>query len=141
MTENNQVYIDDVAIEKAEDYRQRKTTSVLTIIFTDIAQSTYLREKLGEVDYEQQREEHDETIQQIIQADDAGAVLKSTGDGILANNSQNFGNTPCPNEKKSREFYFHPAVENFHELSIPLCSEITSGVIRFPNPISTSRWM
>jgi class 3 adenylate cyclase/CheY-like chemotaxis protein len=77
-------FIDDAAIKKADDYRRRKTTSVLTVVFTDIVNSTKLREDLGEIDYELIREEHDSFITKIFESDDAGTIVKSTGDGVLA---------------------------------------------------------
>ncbi len=77
-------FIDEKTIEVAESYRQRKSTSVLSIVFTDIANSTALREDLGEREYEKIREEHDKYLTHKIEEDDAGVVVKSTGDGVLA---------------------------------------------------------
>jgi len=71
-------------IQRTEQYRRQKLTAVLAVLFTDIASSTALREELGEVDYERMREEHDSTVAKIIEGDKAGAVVKSTGDGVLA---------------------------------------------------------
>jgi len=76
--------VDDRAIRIAEEYRRRKTTSVLTIMFTDIAGSTELREQLGEVTYEQLREAHDKAIRDLVESGGGGSVVKSTGDGALA---------------------------------------------------------
>lgn len=70
--------------ERAEEYRRRKTTSVLAIVFSDIANSTALREELGEIHYERIREEYDGTFSRIIENDEGGAVVKSTGDGALS---------------------------------------------------------
>jgi class 3 adenylate cyclase len=67
----------------AESFRRRKATSVLTIVFTDIVSSTQLREDLGEHQYEALREEYDDIFGSIVSRDDAGAVVKSTGDGAL----------------------------------------------------------
>lgn len=78
------LFPDELSVEVAENYRRRKTTSVLAIVFTDIARSTELREQLGEVRYESVREEHDHAVREIIEAKDAGSVVKSTGDGLLA---------------------------------------------------------
>jgi class 3 adenylate cyclase len=77
-------FSDSRALADAEQYRRRKTTSVLAIVFSDIANSTALREQLGEIRYEALREEYDGEFAKIIQRDDAGAVVKSTGDGALA---------------------------------------------------------
>jgi len=84
MTKEDSIYIDEFAVKGAEQYRRRKTTSVLAIVFTDIANSTQLREDLGEIKYEELREDYDKKFTNIIRADDAGAVVKSTGDGALA---------------------------------------------------------
>ena len=74
---------DPNTLNEAEQYRRRKTTSVLAIVFTDIADSTYLREQLGEIEYERLREKYDEDFSDIVESEDAGAVVKSTGDGAL----------------------------------------------------------
>jgi class 3 adenylate cyclase/CheY-like chemotaxis protein len=68
----------------AEEYRRRKTTSVLAIVFTDIANSTRLRDELGEIRYEELREDYDAQFEEIISREDAGAIVKGTGDGALA---------------------------------------------------------
>jgi class 3 adenylate cyclase/CheY-like chemotaxis protein len=76
--------LDERAINTAEEYRRRKVTSVLTIMFTDIAGSTELREELGEVSYEHHREGHDEAVRGLVESANAGCIVKSTGDGALA---------------------------------------------------------
>lgn len=75
---------DGKTVGTAEEYRRRKTTSVLAIVFTDIAGSTHLREKLGEIQYEKIREAFEAQFADVICRDDAGAVVKGTGDGALA---------------------------------------------------------
>jgi len=77
-------FTDKTTIELAEEYRKRKITSVLTIVFTDIANSTYLREQLGEIAYEKLREEYDNKFSEIVEEGEIGSVVKSTGDGALA---------------------------------------------------------
>lgn len=71
-------------IRVAEEYRRRKVTSVLAIMFTDIEGSTDLREELGELTYERYREEHDGLVRDLVASENAGVVVKSTGDGALA---------------------------------------------------------
>ena len=71
-------------LERAEAYRRRKSTSVLAIVFTDTADSTAIRESLGDVRYEAMREAFDEAVAAIIEEADDGFVVKSTGDGCLA---------------------------------------------------------
>jgi class 3 adenylate cyclase/CheY-like chemotaxis protein len=75
--------LDEGAVRLAEEYRRRKDTSVLSIMFTDIEGSTELRENLGEVAYELQREACDRDIRDLVEAGGAGALVKSTGDGAL----------------------------------------------------------
>lgn len=77
-------FYDDTAIAAADRFRQRKKTSVLAIVFTDIAGSTGLREELGDLEYENRRVKHDEEVRSIIEAEEVGAVVKGTGDGCLA---------------------------------------------------------
>lgn len=77
-------FVDAATISAAEEYRRRKVTSVLSIVFTDIVRSTELREKLGEVAYEEIREANDEVVRGTIELESAGALVKSTGDGALA---------------------------------------------------------
>jgi class 3 adenylate cyclase len=76
--------LDDAAIRVAEAYRRKKVTSVLAVMFTDIAGSTELREELGEVAYEQHREVHEDAVRGLVESGGAGAVVKSTGDGVMA---------------------------------------------------------
>jgi adenylate cyclase len=57
---------------------------VLAIVFTDISGSTELRERLGEIEYERLREAHDDLVRDVIEAGDAGKLVKFTGDGALA---------------------------------------------------------
>ena len=72
------------AVKLTDDYRRRKRAAVLAILFTDLENSTSLRERMGEQAYESLREEHDDVLARTITADDAGAVVASTGDGVLA---------------------------------------------------------
>src|SRR5205809_3797053 len=76
--------VDVADVQRVEAYRRRKETAVLAIVFTDIVRSTNLREELGEVEYEQLREQHDEMVGDLVMVGDAGSVVKSTGDGFLA---------------------------------------------------------
>jgi len=72
------------AIQRTDEYRRRKRAAVLAILFTDLENSTGLRERLGEQAYEVLREEHDGVLSRSITAEDGGAVVASTGDGVLA---------------------------------------------------------
>lgn len=75
---------DDKTVRAADEFRRRKTTAVLAIAFTDIVGSTDLREKLGETRYEALREEFESRFSAEICRDDAGTIVKGTGDGALA---------------------------------------------------------
>jgi class 3 adenylate cyclase len=76
--------LDEKDVRRAETYRIRKNTAVLAVLFTDIVRSTQLLDEIGENAYERIREEHHATVTALIEANDAGAVVKSTGDGALA---------------------------------------------------------
>lgn len=76
--------LDGKTVDTAEQYRRRKSTAVLAIVFTDIADSTRLRDELGEILYEKIREDYDVRFEEIINRDDAGVIVKGTGDGALA---------------------------------------------------------
>lgn len=80
---NESVSLQPQAIEFAEDFRRRKKTTLLAIVFTDIADSTALREKLGEIRYEAERESFDAEFERIVCRDDGGCIVKGTGDGAL----------------------------------------------------------
>ena len=72
------------ALRRAEEFRRAKSTSVLAVLFTDIARSTELREQLGEGPYEKIRLQHDRLLEDIVSHDGGGVLLKSLGDGALA---------------------------------------------------------
>jgi len=84
MANPKESYSDLTTIKKADEFRKRKATSVLAIVFTDIAGSTMLNEQLGEIEYQRLKEEYDNNFTDIIEGNDAGCVVKSTGDGALA---------------------------------------------------------
>lgn len=71
-------------LQVAEQYRRRRETAVLCVVFGDIKDSTRLLEELGEVDYDELRRWHDQVVRTVIEKDDAGTVLKTAGDGFLA---------------------------------------------------------
>ena len=58
-------------------------TGTLTIVFTDLAESTALRARLGERSADVVRREHDHALAEVV-ARHHGRVVKATGDGILA---------------------------------------------------------
>ncbi|MDA1348126.1 MAG: adenylate/guanylate cyclase domain-containing protein [Chloroflexi bacterium] len=67
---------------------RQDNTSVLVIFFDDMRESTALKagltEKTDEHTFQKLRQEHDSLLTEIITRGDAGQVVKSTGDGLLA---------------------------------------------------------
>ena len=63
-------------------------TSVLVIFFDDMRESTALKagltEQTDEHTFQKLRKEHDSLLTEIITRGEAGQVIKSTGDGLLA---------------------------------------------------------
>ncbi len=70
-------------INKIEEFRKSKHTAVLAILFSDIVNSTYASEKLGEQTYSKLRHIHDELFTQIMTRDNAGVIIKQIGDSFL----------------------------------------------------------
>ena len=70
-------------INKIEEFRKSKHTAVLAILFSDIVNSTYASEKLGEQIYSKLRHIHDELFTQIMCRDNAGVIIKQIGDSFL----------------------------------------------------------
>jgi class 3 adenylate cyclase/CheY-like chemotaxis protein len=71
-------------VARADDYRRRKETSVLSIVFGDIAGATRLLEHLGEVKYDALRQQHNAIVESVIEREDAGCLVQVMGDGFLA---------------------------------------------------------
>ncbi|MEO7923487.1 MAG: adenylate/guanylate cyclase domain-containing protein [Chitinophagaceae bacterium] len=70
-------------IDKIEAYRKSKHTAVLVILFSDIVNSTYATENLGELSYSKLRHIHDELFNRIMCRDNAGVIIKQIGDSFL----------------------------------------------------------
>lgn len=70
-------------INKIESFRKSRQTAVLTILFSDIVNSSYATEKLGEQVYSQLRHIHDELFTRIMCADNSGIIIKQIGDSFL----------------------------------------------------------
>ncbi len=70
-------------INKIEEFRKSKHTAVLAILFSDIVNSTYATEKLGEQVYSRLRHIHDELFTTIMCRDNAGVIIKQIGDSFL----------------------------------------------------------
>ena len=63
-------------------------TRVRVVFFDDMRGSTALKERLtgrgGEEAFQELRKEHDRLVTEVVTRDDAGEVIKSTGDGLIA---------------------------------------------------------
>ena len=70
-------------IKKIEEFRKSKQTAVLAILFSDVVNSTFATEKLGEQTYSQLRHIHDELFIQIMCRSNAGIIIKEIGDSFL----------------------------------------------------------
>ncbi len=71
-------------LQKAEEFRRRKNTSVLVIVFADMESSARLREDLGEVQFELIRNRMMKVLMDTVAKNGDGVVLKNIGDGVLA---------------------------------------------------------
>lgn len=82
--EQNQVALTENDIEVIDQFRRKKSTAVLTILFTDIKGFTNLTEEKGEAYSNTIRHHHDNIIVPIIERDGGGRVIKHIGDAIMA---------------------------------------------------------
>jgi len=71
-------------LQRIDQYRRDKNTSVLVVMFTDITGSTEFAEKHGEEAYNALRLRHNKILLGIIERDDAGRFVKNIGDAIMA---------------------------------------------------------
>ena len=71
-------------LQRIDQYRRDKNTSVLVVMFTDISGSTEFAEKHGEEAYNALRRRHNDILLGIIERDDAGRFVKNIGDAIMA---------------------------------------------------------
>jgi len=71
-------------LQKAEEFRRIKNTSVLVIVFADMERSARLRESLGEVQFDPIRKRMMQVLVDAITESGDGIVIKNTGDGVLA---------------------------------------------------------
>lgn len=67
-----------------DDYRKKKNTAVLTIMFTDIQGFTALTENKGETYVHELHGAHDKILVDTIEESGAGIVIKYIGDSIMA---------------------------------------------------------
>ena len=88
MTDNNkqqnQVALTENDIQEIDQFRRKKSTAVLTILFTDIKGFTSLTEEHGDAYSNKIRHNHDNIIVPIIERGGGGRVIKHIGDAIMA---------------------------------------------------------
>ncbi|RPI78589.1 MAG: adenylate/guanylate cyclase domain-containing protein [Desulfobacteraceae bacterium] len=85
MTEkNNSIYFDKQQLALVDEFRKRRNTSVLTVMFTDMKGYTTMTEEKGDEYSNRMIELHDALLEKIIEAEGAGKVLRHIGDAILA---------------------------------------------------------
>ena len=70
-------------IEKIDEFRRSKETSVLVVMFTDLKGSTRIAEERGERYAQGMRHIHDEMLLEIIERDGRGLYIRGVGDSIL----------------------------------------------------------
>ena len=71
-------------LNSIDDYRKKKNTAVLTIMFTDIEGFTALTDEKGESYVHYLHAEHDRILSGVIEAGNVGMVIKYIGDSIMA---------------------------------------------------------
>lgn len=67
-----------------DEYRKKKNSAVLTIMFTDIQGFTSLTEEKGEAYVHSLTENHNKILTSIIEENNAGIIIKFIGDAIMA---------------------------------------------------------
>lgn len=80
---NKNIEIAETDLRKVEEFRKRQNTSVLVVLFSDLQDSTRLREELGDIEFTKILKEHDSKMLPLIKKFN-GEYIKSVGDGVLA---------------------------------------------------------
>lgn len=83
VTNSNLPILSSDEINRIDEFRKAKQTAVLAILFSDIENSTYATEKLGEQSYSKLRHIHDELFIRIMTHDNSGKIIKEMGDSFL----------------------------------------------------------
>jgi class 3 adenylate cyclase len=81
---NHFTAIDEQQLAIIDEFRKRRNTSVLTIMFTDMKGFTALTEEKGEQYTNRLVDLHDALLTKIIEAEGAGKVLRYIGDSVMA---------------------------------------------------------
>jgi len=70
-------------IERIEQFRKRKETAVLVIMFTDLKGSTEIAERRGDEYARRMLYVHNQLLLEIIEREGKGLVIRSIGDALL----------------------------------------------------------
>jgi class 3 adenylate cyclase len=84
MEQNNSIRFDPQQLALVDEFRKRRNTSVLTVMFTDMKGYTTMTEEKGDEYSNRMVDMHDALLERIIEAEGAGKVLRHIGDAILA---------------------------------------------------------
>src|SRR4030042_4978482 len=71
-------------LSNIDEFRKKKNTAVLTIMFTDIEGFTALTEEKGETYVHALHQYHDDILVNIIEENNSGVIIKFIGDAIMA---------------------------------------------------------
>lgn len=76
--------LNEEELKQAESFRKTRTAAVLVIMFIDMVNSTATRSNIGEVKFEELRQQKKEMLVSLIEQDQKGKLVKDLGDGYLA---------------------------------------------------------
>jgi class 3 adenylate cyclase len=82
MPEENVISISPREVTKADEYRQRKETSVLAIVFGDVIDSSRHLETLGDDRYLDRLDQQLSLIRSAVERNEDGKILEVQGDGF-----------------------------------------------------------
>jgi len=77
-------HLTDEHIERVDRFRPSTDTAVLTMMFTDMAGSKRLRDRLGDAQFQRVWDRMMDSLRAIICGDQSGQIIHGTGDGVLA---------------------------------------------------------
>ena len=77
-------YLNDAVLQGAEQFRKKKETAILVMMFIDMVHSTAMRETMGEIQFEELRRAKKQEFTAIIEQEQHGEVIKDIGDGLLS---------------------------------------------------------
>ena len=81
---NTHVMLSELELSSIDEYRKKRNTAVLTIMFTDIQGFTNLAETRGDTKVHELHEYHDGIIKTAIEENNSGVIIKYIGDSVMA---------------------------------------------------------